>query len=40
MIDKFCEVGVGMKVLWDCWREWGLEATTDDKITAYSVKYL
>ena len=40
MIDMFGEVGVGMGVLWDCWREWGLEGTRDDKITPYSVKYL
>ena len=40
MIDMFGEVGVGMGVLWDCWGEWRLEGTRDDKITPYSVKYL
>ena len=40
MIDMFGGVGVGLGVLWDCWEEWGLEGTRDDKITPYSVKYL
>ena len=40
MIDMFGEVGVGMGVLWDCWGEWGLEGTREDKITPYSEKYL
>ena len=40
MIDMFCEVGVEMGVLWDCWGEWELEGTRDDNITPYSVKYL
>ena len=40
MIDMFGGVGMGMGVLVDCWGEWGLKGTRDDKITPYSVKYL
>ena len=40
MIDMFGEVGMGMGGVWDCWGEWGLEDTRDDKIPPYSVKYL
>ena len=38
MIVMFGGVGVGIGVLCDCWGEWGLEDTRNDKITPYSVK--
>ena len=33
MIVIFGGVGIGLGVLRNCWGEWGLEGTRDDKIT-------